>query len=86
VGRVRRWITCWWAQVVLLAREGYEWPEPDSRWWVVESPWHYVGEVMYSNGAGDPFVPAVESSHPRTTPPPEFVFESHVEDNKTPPQ
>lgn len=74
-----------WVQVVLLARDGYEWPKPNSTWWLVESPWHYVGEVMYSNGAGDPFVPAVESSENlRITPPPEFVFESYVENNESP--
>ena len=82
--------------MVLLAREGFRWPEPDAKWWLVESPWHYEGDVMWSNGADEPFVPrivdpiALDGESPTAdgraivTPPPEFIFERGVQPGQEP--
>lgn len=81
----------WRWQVVLLAREGYRWPAPDAKWWLVESPWHYEGDILWSNGADEPFVPRIvapidQDERPPAadgsgiiTPPPEFIFERGVQ-------
>lgn len=39
--------------VVLLASEGFDWPQEGCEWWLVESPWHYSGGVYDSNAITD---------------------------------